>query len=208
MEKYGTLFDRAIFVQGELNDTMFAAVTPKIIALRKNSERPITVFIDSPGGALGIAEAVQNLPRIPDQAGRTCWINMVVTGRAWSAAAGLLAAGDYIIAYPCASIYFHGTRTSVDGITAEQAGNFQNELASMNKSMATNLATAAFNRLLLNYEGVKEQMPFLRKAMGKRLKTFEVLTGDGTIDVPAFVFYVFDKVREVRGSSRTGLYKN
>ena len=188
--------DRAIFVQGELDDTLFSTLTPKIIALRKNSEKPITVFIDSPGGALGAAEAIRNLLGIPDQAGRTCWINTVVTGRAWSAAAGLLTAGDYIIAYPGASIHFHGTRTSVDGITAEQAGNLQNELASMNKSMATNLATAAFNRLLLNYESVRDQMPLLRKALGKRLRTFEVLTGDGTIDVPAFVFYVFDKVRD------------
>jgi hypothetical protein len=120
----------------------------------------------------------------------------VVTGRAWSAAAGLFAAGDYIIAYPNASIHFHGTRTSVDGITAEQAGNLQNEMASMNKTMATNLATAAFNRLLLNYEGVRDQMPFLRKALGKRLKTFEVLRGDGTIDVPAFVFLLFDRVKD------------
>jgi hypothetical protein len=29
----------------------------------------------------------------------------------------------------------------------------------------------------------------------KQLKPYDVLKGDGTIDVPAFVFYLFDKVK-------------
>jgi ATP-dependent protease ClpP protease subunit len=93
-------YERSVFVQGVLDDTLFSNLTPRIIALRKKSEKPITVFIDSPGGSLGAEEAIRGLLHTPDQMGRTCWVNTVVTGRAFSAAAVLLTSGDYIIAYP------------------------------------------------------------------------------------------------------------
>jgi ATP-dependent protease ClpP protease subunit len=155
-------YERSVFVQGVLDDTLFSNLTPRITALRKNSEKPITVFIDSPGGSLGAEEAIRGLLHTPDQMGRTCWINTVVTGRAFSAAAVLLTSGDYIIAYPNASIHFHGTRTDAEGITAEQAGNLQDELCSMNKSIATNLSKTVFNGMLLNYESARDQIPAIR----------------------------------------------
>ena len=188
--------NRAIFVQGDLDDALFSSLTPKIIALRKSSEMPITVFIDSPGGKLGVEEAIRELLHTPDQMGKTCWVNTVVTGRAWSAAADLLTSGDYIIAYPHASIHFHGTRTDVEGVTEEQAGRLQNEMVSMNKSMATNLAGRVFNRMLLNYQSVKEQVPLIREIMEEKLKEYDVLVEEGAIDIPAFAYFVLDKVQE------------
>jgi ATP-dependent protease ClpP protease subunit len=188
--------ERSVFIQGNLDDTLFSNLTPKIIALRKNSEKPITVFIDSPGGSLGVAGAIRGLLNAPDQMGRTCWINTVVTGRAFTAAAHLLTSGDYVISYPNANIHFHGTRTEVEGVTEEQAGKLQDEMFSINKSMATNLAAGVFNRMLLNYQSVRDQIPMIRETMGKKLKKNDVLAGDGTIDVPSFVYFIIDKVQE------------
>lgn len=187
---------RAIFLQSDLDEALVSTLTPKIIALRKNPQKPITLFIDSLGGSMGAYKTLLGLLKTPDQKGRTCLINTVVTGRACSAAAHLLASGDYIISYPNAYIHFHGIRTHVEEITAEQAGKLQDEMLSIDKSAATSLVATVFNRMLLNYESVKDQMPFLREVLERQLKIYDVLKGDGTIDVPAFVFYLFDKVKD------------
>jgi hypothetical protein len=50
--------------------------------------------------------------------------------------------------------------------------------------------------MLLNYESVRDQIPTIREVMGNDLKKFDVLMGDGTIDVPAFAFYIFDRVKD------------
>ncbi len=187
---------RAIFVQGCLDDALVSTLTPQILALRKIPKKPITVFIDSIGGNIEACKVLLGLLKTPDQMGRTCLINTVVTGRACSSAAYLLASGDYIISYPNAYIHFHGIRTNVEEITAEQAGNLQDEMLSINKSTASTLAATVFNRMLLNYRSVRDQMPFMREALEERLKMYDALKGDGTIDVPAFVFYLFDKVKD------------
>ena len=187
--------ERAIFVQGDLDEALVSTLTPKIIALRKNPRKPITVFIDSTGGSMGVYKTILGLLKTPDQMGRTCLINTVVTGRACSAAAHLLASGDYIISCPNTYIHFHGILTHVEEITAEQAGKLQDELLSFDKSTATSLAATVFNRMLLNYQSLKDQMPFMREALKKRLKIYDTLKGDGTIDVPAFVYYLFNKVK-------------
>jgi ATP-dependent protease ClpP protease subunit len=187
---------RAIFVQGDLEEALVSTLTPKIFALRKNPQKPITLFIDSAGGSVGAYKTLLGLLKTPDQSGRTCLINTVVTGRAYSAAAHLLASGDYIISYPNAIIHFHGIRTNVEDITAEQAGKLQDEMLSIDKSRAVSLAVSVFNRMLLNYESINDQMPFLREVLERQLKIYDVLKGDGTIDVPAFVFYLFDKVKD------------
>lgn len=188
--------ENAIYVQGILDESLLSNLTPKIISLRKTPDKPITVFIDSPGGILAAEEAIRGLLHSPDQMGKTCWVNTVVTGRAFSAAADLLTSGDYVIAYPHATIHFHGTRTDVEGITEEQAVKLQNEMFSMNKSMATNLTSRVFNRMLLNYQSAKDQIPMNRQSMGKGLKEYDVLAVDRSIDVPAFVYFVSDKVQE------------
>lgn len=189
-------YERAIFIQGELNDNLVSILTPKILDLRKNSRSPITVFIDSPGGSLSSAEIIRGLLKTPDQTGRTCWVNTVVTGQACSAAADLLASGDYIISYPNAYIHFHGIRARAEEITVEQAGYLQEELLSANKSTAVRLAATVFDRMLLNYFKLKTQLQLVRDGLGDQLNYFNVLLGDGTIDVPAYVFYLLDKVKE------------
>ncbi len=189
-------YDRAIFVQGNLDDSLISTLTPKILALRKDSESPITVFIDSPGGSVVSGAIIRGLLKTPDQMGRTCWVNSVVTGQACSAAADLLTLGDYIISYPNAYIHFHGTGTRGEEITNEQAGHIQEELLSVNKSAAVRLATTVFDRMLSNYFSFKDQLHIVRDALEEQLRIFEVLVAEGTIDVPAFVFYLIDKVKD------------
>lgn len=189
-------YERVIFVQGNLDDNLVSNLTPKIVSLRKNSRSPITVFIDSPGGSVTSAEIIRELLETPDQMGRTCWINTVVTGQACSAAADLLASGDYIISYPSAYIHFHGIRARTEEITVEQAGYLQEELMSLNKSAAVRLAVTVFDRMLLNYLKVRGQLQVVRDVLGDQLDNFNILLGDGTIDVPAFVFYLLEKVKE------------
>src|SRR5438874_1561900 len=102
--------DRSIFISGIIDDEMVAKLTPQIIALRQASTDPITVLIDSDGGNTWAAEVICGLLKSPDHAGARCQIDTVVTGRARSAAAEVLAQGDFIAAYPHAHILFHGTR--------------------------------------------------------------------------------------------------
>jgi ATP-dependent protease ClpP protease subunit len=161
---------RAIFIQGELDETLVSTLNSRILALRKNSKKPITIFINSPGGKIGPSKVLLGLLKTPDQMGRTCLINTVATGRAISAAAHLLASGDYIISYPNAYIHFHGIWTNVEEITAEQAGNLQDEMLSINKNTATDLAAAVFNRMLLNYES-QASNAFCAGGFGKTTKT-------------------------------------
>jgi ClpP class serine protease len=57
---------RAIFVQGDMDEALVSALTPKIIALRKNPMKPITVFIDSPGGSVGVYKTLVGLLNLND----------------------------------------------------------------------------------------------------------------------------------------------
>ena len=59
-------YDRAIFVQGNLDDSLVSTLTPKILSLRKDSESPITVFIDSPGGSVVSGAIIRGLLKTPD----------------------------------------------------------------------------------------------------------------------------------------------
>jgi ATP-dependent protease ClpP protease subunit len=104
---------RSILVGGEINAQLLLQLTPKILELRSASGEPITVYIDSNGGSVRIADMIRGLLNAPDQNGSRCRIITVSTGHAESAAADLLATGDYAIAYPHCSIWYHGTRQAV-----------------------------------------------------------------------------------------------
>ena len=112
---------RSIFVVGEIDERQVHRLTPEICKLRGLGSEPITVYINSRGGSTNYAEHIRALLAAPDQEARVCRIITVATNRADSAAADLLALGDYAIAYPTATIHCHGTRLSADEITREKA---------------------------------------------------------------------------------------
>lgn len=69
-----------------------------------------------------------------------------------SAAATLLALGDYAIAYRHSRMHFHGSRLSVvEELTAEAASDRAGWLTSLNRSIAMRLAKVVMKRLVLRY---------------------------------------------------------
>ena len=109
---------RAIFVTGEIDEKLIHRLTPDICRLRAECAEPITAYIDSRGGSTLAADHLFALLKTPTQDGNVT----VATTRAASAAADILALGDYAIAYPHAVVHFHGTpivcRRNHEGIRA------------------------------------------------------------------------------------------
>ena len=52
--------NRAIYVQGVIDQQMVNRLTPEIISLHHKSRDPITVYIDSPGGSISHKETLLN----------------------------------------------------------------------------------------------------------------------------------------------------
>ncbi len=98
------IWNRAIYVDGKIDDELVKKLTPEILRLKQKSKQPITVAIDSYGGNIPALEALIGLLKAPDQDGRRCEVYTTVTNRAYSAAANLLAFGDYAVAFPHAQI--------------------------------------------------------------------------------------------------------
>jgi ATP-dependent protease ClpP protease subunit len=144
--------ERAVFVTGEINQPMVDRLTPQIIRLQRLSSDPITVYIDSLGGSTYHAQLLVELLKNHDQDGSWCKIITVVTGVAASAAADILAAGDYAMAYRHAVIHFHGVRTSRgDAITHESATSLAESLRQTNEGYALELAQQVLARFMFIY---------------------------------------------------------
>jgi len=90
---------RSVFLPSEIDIQAYEVVAPRIIELRLHSSDPICLFIHCWGGIPFIAEQILRLMRSPRQDGQRCMVTTICTGVAASAAADLLAAGDYAIAY-------------------------------------------------------------------------------------------------------------
>ncbi|MFH1499232.1 MAG: ATP-dependent Clp protease proteolytic subunit [Verrucomicrobiota bacterium] len=139
---------RAIHVLGIITPDLLGRLTPQITRLRADPVAPITVYIDSPGGSTQVLDSLERLLRAPDQNENTRLLTTAVTNRAASAAADLLIAGDYAIAFPGAIIHYHGTRTSADGLTVEDAQLMAGHLRYANERFALRLAQRIISRLL------------------------------------------------------------
>src|SRR3989442_15484916 len=102
---------RAVHVNGMINKDLVSRITPQILKLQSLNRQPITVYIDSPGGAVISMEHILRLLKLSNQdAESPCHIITAVTMRAASAAADLLSSGDYAIAYPTSTVLYHGLR--------------------------------------------------------------------------------------------------
>lgn len=154
-----------MYVKGEIGQQLVDRLTPEIINLRFNDTAPITVYIDSPGGSPTHARLIMSLLRTPTQDGASCRIITVVTGVAASAAADLLAAGDYVIAYPHATVHHHGTRTmsGAQPVTKEYASSLAEILKESNESFALALAERSLPRFFLRYMSLKSAFDAFRE---------------------------------------------
>jgi hypothetical protein len=139
------------------------SLTPRILKLRKESAEPITAYIDSNGGYPALAETLLSLLRAPDADGRKSPLVTVVTGTAASAAADLLACGGYVIAYPHATIHFHGTRRESQLLTMESAETTAKLLRAYNETAAMDLAANIVARSMFIYVCLEESFSKLRE---------------------------------------------
>jgi ATP-dependent protease ClpP protease subunit len=140
---------RSIFIAGAIDLELVRKLTPEILRLREEGTGPITVYIDSPGGIVFCANTLIDLLRSRNQNGTGCSIITVATGMAASAAADILAAGNYALSYPGASIHFHGTRQRAeDEITMESAHSAASYLRERNEQRALSQARNCIFRIV------------------------------------------------------------
>lgn len=115
---------------------------------RHEGSGPICLYIDSVGGSVFYAQRILDLITTPDQKGHVPRLISVAIGFAASAAADLLALGDYAIAYPYSVVHYHGTRQSSDEITVDNIRALEASLRETNENFAVRLATRMFHRLI------------------------------------------------------------
>lgn len=125
---------------------MYDRLASRVVELRIESPDPICFFINSPGGDPVVAEMLLRLARAPRQDGKTCMVTTVCVGAAGSAAADMLCAGDYAIAYADTLVHVHGTRTKHNELTVERLREIEASLREENEYFASKLAHRMFRR--------------------------------------------------------------
>lgn len=82
----GKLFkERKILIFGEVNDKLAKEITARLLALAYDSDRPIDIYVNSPGGHVESGDTIHDMIRFVDSHAP---INMIGTG--WVASAGAL----------------------------------------------------------------------------------------------------------------------
>ena len=152
MQELTVNWSRSIQVNAPIDDNLVKRLTPEILELRQKSNEPITVGIDSPGGSLASLDVLLGLLAGPNQDNQKCRIITVATNRAYSAAANLLAFGDYSIALKHSQILFHDVRFgSIEDVTPEKAQAAAKTLQDTNEVYALRLADRVIARLVWGY---------------------------------------------------------
>jgi ATP-dependent protease ClpP protease subunit len=151
-------WNRAIHVNDEINENLILRLTPEILKLRQESDDPITVAINSPGGSLASLESLIGLLQGPTQFYKLGTIVTVVTNRAYSAAANLLSLADYSVALRHSKIIFHDVRFSgINDVTPSKALWAAKSLQDENDHYALKLANHIIKRLIWVYLDLSTQ---------------------------------------------------
>jgi ATP-dependent Clp protease protease subunit len=111
------LIDRIIFITGEIEDNMANAICAQLLFLQsQDPEKPINVYINSPGGAVTAGLAIYDTMNYVK-----CPIATYCIGQAASMGAVLLSAGDKGMRYalPNARIMIHQPSGGVMGQATE-----------------------------------------------------------------------------------------
>ncbi len=107
------LKDRIVFIDGEINDAMADLVVAQILFLEsENPEKDISIYINSPGGAVTAGLAIYDTMKYVK-----CDIQTICMGQAASMAAILLAGGSKGKRYalPSSRVMIHQPRGGVEG---------------------------------------------------------------------------------------------
>ncbi|CAH2897961.1 MAG: hypothetical protein PCALPYG88_1901 [uncultured Paraburkholderia sp.] len=188
-------WERAIFIDSPIDDDLVKRLTPTILQLRQESQEPITVGIDSPGGSLEALETLVGLLKGPNQDGSNGKIITVCTGKAYSAAANLMAFGDWSVALKHSKILYHDVRyIGIEDLTPEIAARTATELKEHNERFALRLADEIVYRLVWNYVSLEEKFEDSRKRYPLTTKRYtehlgpraEVPKNEAAIDMVGF----------------------
>ncbi len=154
-------------IDSTIDEQLVKSLTPKVLELRSASDDPITIGINSPGGSLASLDVLLGLLTGPNQDGAAGEIITVVTHRAYSAAANLLAFGSYSVALRHSSILYHDVRYGkLEDVTPEKARGTAKSLQAANDRFSLRLAHVIIKRLIWiyidlrdNFENVKSKFP-------------------------------------------------
>jgi len=154
---------RAIHISSVIDDALLKELTPIILQMKQESSDPITVGIDSHGGSVAAMDSLLGLLQSPDQDGRCTSIYTAATNRAYSAAASLLAFGDYAVAFPHSRILYHDLRYSgIEDVTPSKALQTARELERGNVAFSLKLANQIRGRLIWVYIDMKREFDDVR----------------------------------------------
>ena len=159
--RYELDWDRMIYVDNDIDDTLVRRLAPQIIRFKSESAEPITVAIDSEGGQVRSLESLLGLLESPDQRGGRCAFYTVAVNRAQSAAASLLAFGEYSVAFNHAQILFHPHwRRMSSGLSASEAIQMARDLKASDEILALRLAERVLQRKLLCFADLRARNRF------------------------------------------------
>jgi len=143
---------RSVTISGDIDDALVARLLPEIVRLQSVSRKPITVYINSPGGDTECAKMLLEALRASDQdRSEPCRLITVALGEASSAASDILMAGDYALAYPYSKILCHGTRHIISrptALTRDVAASFAKDMAGQDEGYALTLARNCIDRFM------------------------------------------------------------
>lgn len=160
--------ERGVYLSGPITQEILDRVTPTILKLQASNRNPITLFIDSPGGETRVADTLNKLLRAGSQDSPSpCRLITVVTSTAASAAADLLASGNYALAYPHSRILCHGVRQGADALTREEAILLARGLASSNEGFALELARNCIFRFIFRFVLLLQEFTTIRERENK-----------------------------------------
>jgi ATP-dependent protease ClpP protease subunit len=163
---------RSVEIYGVFDDNLAHNALSRILFLRNGGSTPITLLINSDGGSVNVLDLIDGALKCADLDGKNHRVITVAIGNASSAAANLLAFGDYSIAYPNSWIHFHGVRLSEIQVTAEDAAGVTKLLAQANLKISRKLSTRIFKRLIHRFVVCRNT----HKAKGRKSKWVGIWT--------------------------------
>jgi ATP-dependent protease ClpP protease subunit len=166
-------WNRSLIIDSTIDDQLVKTLTPKILELRAQSSDPITIGINSPGGSLASLDVLLGLLTGPDQNGKKAEIITVATHRAYSAAANLLAFGDYSIAQSHSRVLYHDVRYGkIEDVTPEKARGTARSLQAANDRFSLRLAHVIIRRLLWIYIDLRSEFEATKSKFPKTYKKY------------------------------------
>lgn len=198
-------WDRAIFIDEPLTDGLVRRLTPSILKFRQDSADPITVGIDSPGGSLASLDTLLGLLTGPAQNRSRGKIVTVTTNRAYSAAANLLAFGDYSVALSHSKVLCHDVRYSeVEDVTPSKAMDIAKSLQATNDQFALRLANEIIQRLIWVFIDLKPKFLEVTAKWPKKLAKYKSYLGEAAtpitdvhfVDIASFATILYAKLSQ------------